>query len=416
MKQKNLILMVVAVGCGLVAAFLTTQINARPRVEHVEVIVAAKDLAVGTMMTKAELPKLITRKKIAKDALPSSFVMNEEELLDKRLTRSVMKEETFNPGILTKGGVITPPPGMDMVSMQTSADTSAGGFVVPGSKVDVLATLRSGNTLRAFPLLVDMLVLAVDQHVTQDTSKGSGGFPNMRNVTFAATQEEALLLAMAKQRGCHLELLLRYPGKPKDTDYDIKKVRKWLEVNKEVAELKSTDTGDGSELPIFPPITPQPSASTVKFVKVWMAKVNIEAGAEITNELVSKKLVEAEIPEAAAKGAYSDLKDLIAQNLTLKTGLSEGQWVTQSLVGPAAGKPAPPESWEAPKPEVKVADSPQTPRAIKDIAVTSPSGTLYHRFGEFRPGEWRLIKILTPQELAREEDLRRASMPEPKKK
>ena len=29
MKQKNLILMVVAVGCGLVAAFLTTQINAQ---------------------------------------------------------------------------------------------------------------------------------------------------------------------------------------------------------------------------------------------------------------------------------------------------------------------------------------------------------------------------------------------------
>ena len=29
MKQKNMILMVVAVGCGLVAAFLTTQINAR---------------------------------------------------------------------------------------------------------------------------------------------------------------------------------------------------------------------------------------------------------------------------------------------------------------------------------------------------------------------------------------------------
>ena len=35
MKQKNLILMVVAVGCGLVAAFLTTQINAKPKVEKV---------------------------------------------------------------------------------------------------------------------------------------------------------------------------------------------------------------------------------------------------------------------------------------------------------------------------------------------------------------------------------------------
>ena len=54
MKQKNLILMVVAVGCGLVAAFLTTQINAKPKVEKVEVLVAAKDLPVGTMFTKED--------------------------------------------------------------------------------------------------------------------------------------------------------------------------------------------------------------------------------------------------------------------------------------------------------------------------------------------------------------------------
>jgi len=180
MKQKNLILMVVAVGCGLVAAFLTTQINARPKVDQVEVIVAAKDLAVGTMMTKSELPKLITRKKIPKDALPTAFVLNEDEMLDRRLTRPVLKDETFNPGILTKGGVITPPDGMDMISMPVNVSNAVAGFVGPGSKVDVLATLRTQTQLRAFPLLIDMLVLAVDQHVSYDTGKGGTGvFPNI---------------------------------------------------------------------------------------------------------------------------------------------------------------------------------------------------------------------------------------------
>ena len=54
MKQKNVILMVVAVGCGLVAAFLTTQINAKPKVEQVEVVVALKDLPVGTVIELLE--------------------------------------------------------------------------------------------------------------------------------------------------------------------------------------------------------------------------------------------------------------------------------------------------------------------------------------------------------------------------
>jgi len=411
MKQKNLILMVVAVGCGLVAAFLTTQINARPKVDQVEVIVAAKDLAVGTMMTKADLPKFITRKKIAKDALPTAFVLNEEEMIDRRLTRPVLKDETFNPGILTKGGVITPPEGMDMVSMPVTVSNAVAGFVGPGSKVDVLATLRTQTQLRAFPLLVDMLVLAVDQHVSYDTGKGGTGvFPNMSNVTFAATQEQALLLALAKQRGCHLELLLRHPGKPLEKAYDIKMIKKLLEDTRQGAELYKTEDGrpidDGSETPVFPSVAPDPIPK-VELVKVWTAKVNIEPGTEITKELVGQKLVETEIPKVLAKGAYSDLSELINKNLTLKTGLSEGQWVTSSLVGPPNSKVPPLEEFHPPK-AIPIEPKAAGPRATLDVTVTGPHGTLIHRFEEIRPGEWRLKAILTPQEAGR-----RSSAPQP---
>jgi Flp pilus assembly protein CpaB len=412
MKQKNLILMVVAVGCGLVAAFLTTQINARPRVEQVEVIVAAKDLAVGTMMTKADLPKLITRKKIAKDALPTAFVLNEDEMLDRRLTRPVLKDETFNPGILTKGGVITPPEGMDMISMPVTVSNAVAGFVGPGSKVDVLATLRTQNQLRAFPLLVDMLVLAVDQHVSYDTGKGGTGvFPNMNNVTFAATQEQALLLALAKQRGCHLELLLRHPGKPLEKAYDIKQIKKLLEDFRTGAEVYKTEDGrpiddPSSELPVFPSTAPDPKP-VVELIKVWTAKVNIEPGTEITKELVAQKLVETEIPKVLAKGAYSDLSELINKNLTLKTGLSEGQWVTSALVGPPSSKVPPLEAFQPPKANPEPPKS-TGPRAIRDVTVTGPNGTLIHRFEEWRPGEWRLKAILTPQEAGR-----RSTAPQP---
>ena len=165
----------------------------------------------------------------------------------------MLKDETFNPGALTKGSVITLPEGMDMVSMPVSVSTAVAGFVGPGSKVDVLATLRLGNQLRAFPLLVDMLVLAVDQHVSYDTAKGdSGVFPSMSNVSFAATQEQALLLALAQQRGCHMQLLLRHPGKPLDKDYDIKKIKQLLEDQKNPTLLKKTEEASDPEEPVFP--------------------------------------------------------------------------------------------------------------------------------------------------------------------
>ena len=39
-----------------------------------------------------------------KDGLPPAFVVNEEELVDKRLGQAGPEGETFNPGDLSKGG------------------------------------------------------------------------------------------------------------------------------------------------------------------------------------------------------------------------------------------------------------------------------------------------------------------------
>jgi Flp pilus assembly protein CpaB len=191
--------------------------------EMVEVVVAAKDLPVGTMLTRADLAKLVNKKRVPKDALPPAFVVDEVELIDKRLTRAVLKDETFNPAAVTKGSILTLPEGMDMISI-AFASPPAGGFVMPGSKVDVLATVRKGDKVVAFPLLVDMLVLAVNMHPTYSPNS-----PSPTVVSLAVTQEQALLLALAKQRGCQFELLLRHPGKPLDPDYDIRAVRQLLD-------------------------------------------------------------------------------------------------------------------------------------------------------------------------------------------
>src|SRR5262245_37592452 len=117
MKQKNIILLVVAVGCGIVAAVLTSQMRAGTHVEQVDVLVAAKDLPVGTNLTREEVEKggLVKVKKMPKDGLPPAYVVDKEQLIDKRLARPLRAEETFNPQDLTKGGVITLPAGHSMV-------------------------------------------------------------------------------------------------------------------------------------------------------------------------------------------------------------------------------------------------------------------------------------------------------------
>ena len=116
--------------------------------------------------------------------------------------------------LFSDGTTISLPDGMDMVSLPVNLSTATTGFVQPGSTVDVLATIRGENgKLRSFPLLVGQKVLALNQHTSLDTGESLAGVsPNTSNVSFAATQQEALLMALAKNRGAHLEVLTRDVG------------------------------------------------------------------------------------------------------------------------------------------------------------------------------------------------------------
>jgi len=413
MKQKNLVLMVVAVGCGLVAAFLTSQMSARSAgVEQVEVIVAAKDLPVGTLLTKDELKNAVKMKKVPKDGLPPAFVTDLNDLADKRLSRAVRMEETFNPADLSKGGVITLPPGMDMISLQIGASNSAAGFVGPGSRVDVLATARLRNQMIAFPLLVNMLVVAVD---TQTTYSQNGTFPTLNTVSFAVDRKQALLLALAKSRGCTLELLLRHPEKNSKTDdhYKIEDVLKMLQD----AGNSATIGGPQNESPVEPDggiargtpktDTPKPEhgektekaeqpAPKPETVRVLVAAEELPAGTTITKDLASKfKLVE--LPRGLADGAFPEIsEELLGKVFT--HGLGKGQWITGSLVGEPGLKPRPERDvFINPKDDPRVeTPSPSIRRNTHDVTLHTPGGSKVFRYVEINAGEWRLLGEVSP--------------------
>lgn len=413
MKQKNVLLMVVAVGCGLVAAFLTTQINAKPKVEMVTVLVAAKNLPVGTMLTKADFAKVVSKKTVSKESLPPQFVGTEEELYDKRLTRPMAEGEPFNPVALAKGGVVTLPDGKDMVSFSVSAVDAVAGFVGPGSKVDVLAQINLEGTFEVFPLLIDMLVMTVNQHVTYDAAKG-GVFPDVSMISLAVTQEEALLLALAKHRGCHLSLMLRHDGKPLDPNYDMKKVKKLLETNRNPNVFVKSDAERGvpNTNPMGEPDVKPAGAAKAEVVKVLIATEDIAPNTDITMDLIKEKFIVTEWEKDRAPGACSDLTPFL--NKAFKFGVAKGHWVTDAMLGAVPPKPAPQdaniESIPKPGPDAQAAEpkkeAPEPkkgtpPKPTRDVAIHTASGTVVHRYQEAKPGEWVLLAVLSPEEAAR---------------
>ncbi|MBX9579319.1 MAG: Flp pilus assembly protein CpaB [Gemmataceae bacterium] len=389
MKQKNLVLMAVAVGCGLTAAFLTSRMSAKtPVVETVELLVAAKDLPVGTMLTKDDLPKLVKKKQVSRDAVPAKAVEAVEELADKRLTRAVRADEAFNPADLTKGGAVSIPPGMSMASLQVNVAQAVAGFVGPGSRVDVLASIRLKNQVRALPILVNMLVLAVDNQVIIPKE---GSFQSVNTVSFAVDRRQALLIKLALARSCEISLLLRNPedkDPPEDAGYDIDAVIKLLQDDKTKAEVR--DDGEG----VAPPPAPKPET-----VAVPVAVADIPAGTVLTADLFAdpKAFAPKELPKDLAGDALSEFGPYLGQ--TFKSGLGKGQWATAGLIGPAEPKPGAKDAFTPPK-EAVVKDPPKPAETSKpapkpaarkthEVAVHTSSGTRVLRYEEVSPGVWR---------------------------
>lgn len=194
--------------------------------QTVEVWVASRDLPVGTLLKRQDLDTYAVKKRVARDELPSGFVVNAEDLFDRRLGGALPKGQPFHSGVLTKGSLVLRD-GQDLITLPLGKAQDADGFIKPGCKVDVLATLQVGDKPQAMPILVEMLVLAVD--IQADPAKPG---EDQIFVSFAATQKQALVLALAKQRGAKIDLLLRDPEQPIDRNYNIDKVLELLQEKK----------------------------------------------------------------------------------------------------------------------------------------------------------------------------------------
>jgi Flp pilus assembly protein CpaB len=115
----------------------------------------------------------------------------------------VTKEDLTDKGNI--GLIAELPPGMRAIAIRVNAETLAGGFVLPRSRVDVVFTIPNEESQI---ILQDMLVLAVDTTANREEGRTSiiGG-----TVTLQATPDEAEQLSHAQANG-QLRLILRGLG------------------------------------------------------------------------------------------------------------------------------------------------------------------------------------------------------------
>jgi pilus assembly protein CpaB len=227
MRPKSLILLALALGCGLVASIGISQVMDRSGdqvvgYETVPIYVALHNINLndpidGSMVTLQEWPK---------DKVPPGAVTQLEDLEGRRpRTLIVAGDAILEAKLLAQGEVHDPigeiPSGMRLKTISVDAETSAAGLLSPGDRVDIQffqvpKNGRGGGTPRMRVILQNIRVYAVDQTV-QRSSEGGEGRAVAKTISLLLTPEQANKLSLAEQLGS-VSLIPRSPDDEATTD------------------------------------------------------------------------------------------------------------------------------------------------------------------------------------------------------
>jgi pilus assembly protein CpaB len=213
--------LVVAVVCGALAvvvarSWLRSRLEApdsAPPLHTAPVLVAAAALPAGVKLGGHEVE--VTEWPAAH--LPAGTLASAHDAQGRVLERALAEGEPVLESALLPAGSeagLTPLIRPDHRAMSVKVDAVVGvaGFVKPGSRVDVLATVRRVDFAKPVPesqiILQDLRVLAIDQTL----EKADDGRPELSSVvTLEVDPEQAQRLAYAATQGS-LQLALRNPA------------------------------------------------------------------------------------------------------------------------------------------------------------------------------------------------------------
>jgi len=223
-QTRTLVVLLVALGAASAASWGVYRAISRIPVREVEIatahaVVAASSLSMGTLLTKENV-KLVAWP--SQNPIGGGFD-NVEAVIDRGVIVSLSENEPVTEIKLAPkdagaglGTVI--PAGMRALSVRVNEIIGVAGFVVPGTRVDVLVTVRELNgTSRTQVVLDNVQVLSAGTRYDQENARQEGKPIPSTVVTVLVSPEDAERITLAQSEG-QIMLALRNPLDTEPTD------------------------------------------------------------------------------------------------------------------------------------------------------------------------------------------------------
>jgi pilus assembly protein CpaB len=230
MSKMRVVMFAVALGCAIMAGLLAKGVlgNKKQQEEKVvevntvkttEVLVVAKDVHMGeklgegtlawkvwpvdnvlpTMITKEAKPDALTEmtKTRARIAMYEGEMVMEKKLL-------IAGQGGFMGAMLQKG--------MRAISVAVSSHSTAGGFILPDDRVDVILTKKDNSSgvtvVKSELVLSNVRVLAINQVYNQGAEGDAVTVENGQTATLELTPKQSEVITLVESSG-ELQLALR---------------------------------------------------------------------------------------------------------------------------------------------------------------------------------------------------------------
>jgi len=278
-QTRTFIVVAIAIVAAAVASYGTFRALSRVPDRPVEMptkkaVVAAKPMPLGTLITR-DAVKLVDWP--AQTPLQGGF-STLDEVVDRGLITSVVENEPISENKLAPkeaGAGLSPTikPGMRAISIRVNEVIGVAGFVVPGSRVDVVSILSDPRATANDPLsrvvLSNVLVLSAGTRYDQEEARTDGKAIRSAVVTLMVDPLDADRVALAQSKG-ELMLTLRHPLDLDPSDpRGIRLASLLTGAGAENTAPKPAPAGPRRALPAPPPPPPAPvvKAYTVETIR-----------------------------------------------------------------------------------------------------------------------------------------------------
>ncbi len=288
MKSKSLILMVISLGFGVVAAVGISQVlgGSKPA--------KTKDIKLATVVVAKEIIEIdgllsednCQVEKWPAEIIPLNALKSLDDIKDKAVTTRIGKGlPLLTDDVVDKQFVVSLPipPGYRAQAIKVAADGTIDGLIRPGDRIDVIVVYneKQGNisTTTAKTFLKNVQVFSIDRKTRRDSAisreAAASASKGTSILSVLVTEKQTEELALAQRLGT-LQIALRGPDDSSSNEA-ADSIMSWLSSTPNQAEPDIAPSQQSaivtSPLPSAPAAEPQPLVTRIWHGNQWAITV-----------------------------------------------------------------------------------------------------------------------------------------------